>query len=214
MAGLSTLWTGWVWTTVLSWHTSARCILDSWMPWARCADAWGRACQSASMHVHACTHAHTHAHARTHTHTHTALSLSCHIPMKMASGEVRMGARSFANPLEGQSRGAPAFLHPQAIHHTCCTALTRLPAPNLVFPRRWHMYQAEQEMSWVGSEQLPDRCHLQSAQACLWCVNYSINQHIALSGCQHLITSETLPVNGVKYVYVHVWMTGHTSCYC
>ncbi len=103
---------------------------------------------------------------------------------------------------------------PPSYLHTCCTALTWLPVPNLVFPQRWHMYQAEQEMSWVERERLPDRCHLQSAQARLWCVNYSINQHIALSGCQHLITSETFPVNGVKYVRACVWMTGHTSCYC
>lgn len=79
---------------------------------------------------------------------------------------------------------------------------TSLPGPNLVFPQRWHMYQWGQEMSWVGGEQLCDRCHLQSVQTCFWCVNYSINQHIALSGCQHLITSETLTVNGVKYVSV------------
>lgn len=106
-----------------------------------------------------------------------------------------------------------ACLPPPASYlHTCCTALAQLPAPNLVFSQRWHMYQAEQEMSWVDREQLPDRCHLQSAQACLWCVNYSINQHIALSGCQHLITYETLLVNRVKYT--RVWMTGHTSCYC
>lgn len=66
------------------------------------------------------------------------------------------------------------------------------------------MYQWEQEMSRVDTEQLPDRRHLQSAQARLWCVNYSINQHMVLSRCQHLITCETLPVNGVKCVRV-VW---------
>lgn len=59
-------------------------------------------------------------------------------------------------------------------------------------------------MSRVDTEQLPDRRHLQSAQARLWCVNYSINQHMVLSRCQHLITCETLPVNGVKCVRV-VW---------
>lgn len=94
---------------------------------------------------------------------------------------------------------------------TCCTALTQWHAANLEFPQRWHMYQAEQEMSWVGRDRLPDRCHLQSVQACLRCVNYSINQHIALSGYHHLITSETLAVNGVKCVHLCACMTGHTS---
>lgn len=54
-------------------------------------------------------------HARTHTHKHKELSLSCHITMEMAWGEVRTGALSFTNSLEGQSRGAPSFFHPQAI---------------------------------------------------------------------------------------------------
>ena len=71
------------------------------------------------------------------------------------------------------------------------------------------MYQTEQEMSWVGRERLPDRCHLQSAQACLRCVNYSINHHITLRGCQHLITYETLTVNGVKYLHVCVADRSH-----
>lgn len=104
------------------------------------------------------------------------------------------------------------LLPPPSYLHTCWTALTQLPAPNLVFPQRWHMYQAEQEMSWAGREQFSDRCHLQSAQACFWCVNYSINHHITLSGCQHLITYETLPVNGLKYVCVCVWqVTYHVT---
>lgn len=57
--------------------------------------------------AYACTH--------THTHKHKELSLSCHITMEMAWGEVRTGALSFTNSLEGQSRGAPSFFHPQAI---------------------------------------------------------------------------------------------------
>lgn len=51
-------------------------------------------------------------------------------------------------------------------------------------------------MSWVSEEQPPNECHLQSAQGPLWCVNYSINQQVSVSGCQHLNTSETLHVNG------------------
>lgn len=58
---------------------------------------------------------HVHAHAHTHVNKHTLLLLSCHISMEMAWGEVRIGALSFTNPLEGQSREAPAFFHPQAI---------------------------------------------------------------------------------------------------
>jgi len=74
------------------------------MPWAH----WGRA--------------YTHTH--THTHTHTNLSLSCHKPMAMAWGELRKGARSLTNPLEGQSRGAPVLL-----------LLLLLPPPSPLPPR-------------------------------------------------------------------------------
>lgn len=143
-------------------------------------------------------------HARTHTHTQT-------------QGAVTFLSHNHGNGLRWSEDRCPelykfswrteqrsAFLLPPPSYlHTCWTALTQLPAPNLVFPQRWHMYQAEQEMSWAGREQLSDRCHLQSAQACFWCVNYSINHHITLSGCQHLITYETLPVNGLKYVCVY-----------
>lgn len=151
------------------------------MPWAQSTRAWGKVYWG----------------VRTHACTHTMLSLFCQMPPKIASGEGRICVWSFINPLEGQSRGAPASLHLRTPFYTHCTALAWLPVPNLVFPQRWLMHQAEQEMPWVGREQLPDKCHLQSAQACHWCVNYSINQHIALGGCQHLITSETLRVNGV-----------------
>lgn len=169
------------------------------MPWAH---RWGRACWSADMHMH------THTHTRN-RHPH------CHIAMKMPWGKVGIGALSFTYTLEGQDTEASAsFQTPRSYLHTCCTAVTQLHAPNLAFSQRWHMYQAEEEMSWVGKEWISDRCHPQSAQACLRCVNYSINQHIALTGYQYLITYDTLAVNRLKNVQVCEWRMGHISCYC
>lgn len=102
---------------------------------------------------------------------HKAWGESLHTHTHQASHQ---GAWSFLN--SGRSRGPPASLHPWAI--SCCTALIRLPAPNVIFPQTWHMHQVEQETSRVGGAQLPDKCHLHSAPACLWCVNSSINQHL------------------------------------
>lgn len=151
-----------------------------------------------------------HMHARTHTQTHNAVTFLSHTHGNGLRWSKDRCPELYKSSWRTEQRCA-CLPPPPSYLHTCCTALTRLPAPNLVFLQRWHTYQAEQEMSWVRREQLPDRCHLQSAQVCLWCVNYSINQHIALSGCQHLITSETLPVNGSENMCARMcgWQVTH-----
>lgn len=187
------LWAGRVWTPLLSWHL---CTMHTQL-----LDALGTLRQGLGESPPKRTHTHTQARAHTHTQTHSAVTSLSHTHGNGLRWSKDRCPELYKSSWRTEHRST-CLPPPPSYLHTCCTALIRLPAPNLVFPQRWHMYQAEQEMSWVGREHLPDRCHLQSAQACLWCVNYSINQHIALSGCQHLITSETLPVNGVKYVCV------------
>lgn len=161
-------------------------------------DALGTLLRGLGERASKCAHGHTHAHTQT-----SPVTFLSNTPGNGLRWTKDRCPELYKSSWRTEQRHTCLF--PPASHlHTCCIALTQLPAPNLVFPQRWHMYQVEQEMSWVGMEQLPDRCHLQSTQACLWCVNYSINQHIALSGCQHLITYETLLVNGVKCVCVQV----------
>lgn len=144
----------------LSLDTSARlthlCTLQS-------LNALGTLLQGLGESLPSCAHTHTH----TGPYKLTELSVSCHIPMEMAWGEIRMGARSFTNPPEVQRRRVPVFLHPQAI--STPDAQHSLSRMLLI----WSSYKDDirvgqaRKCPGLGRELLPDRCHLQSAQAFL-----------------------------------------------